>query len=98
DELHHAGIAEIALTEIEHDEVLQHQKETLVGRFVEAELLFELLDEFGVEALGAAVLRGGGINRRAALRTAPAEVAALAGAGDTGARAGIGTRKLRDHT
>ena len=65
-----------------------------MGRLVEAELYFELLDEFGVEALGAAIFRRGGVDRGATLRAAPAEIAALAGAGDTGARAGIGARKL----
>ncbi len=32
-----------------------HQEEALIGRLVEAELLFQAFDEFGIEALRAAI-------------------------------------------
>src|SRR5690606_3430885 len=44
DELHHADVAEIALSEIERQVIPHHDIEALVGRLVEAELLFEALD------------------------------------------------------
>jgi hypothetical protein len=56
DQLQHRHIAEIALPEIEHGVALEHQEETLMRRLVEAKLLFQLLDELGVEALRAAIL------------------------------------------
>src|SRR3972149_869868 len=43
-------------SEIETRVVPQHQAEALQRRLVEAELLLQLLDEFRIEALGAAVL------------------------------------------
>ncbi len=51
DQFQHRHIAEIALPEIEHGVVPDHQEEAFVRRLVEAELLFQLLDEFRVEAL-----------------------------------------------
>src|SRR6202008_1449529 len=56
DELDHAGVAEIALAEIEGRKIPDHQPEALPGRLVEAELLLEALDELGIEALRAAIL------------------------------------------
>src|SRR6516162_7402748 len=55
DELENGGVAKIALAEIEPRIVPQHQEKALVGWLVEAELLLQALDEFRVEALGAAV-------------------------------------------
>ncbi len=95
DQLQHAGVAEKALAEIEGGEIPQHQAEALIGRLVEAELLLQILDEFRVEPLGAAIL---GIHavRRAALRLAArTEIAALR-ARDARCRAGIAARDLRD--
>src|SRR5262250_1360849 len=71
DELQHADIAEITLAEIEAHIVPQHDEEALVSRLVKAELLFEALDEGGVEPLRAAVLGidlGRGPARRGAAR------------------------------
>ena len=67
-------------------------------RLVEAELHLELLDEVRIEALGAAILRGRGVDLRAALHLAArAEVAALAGSRYPGACAGVGAGELGDH-
>jgi hypothetical protein len=58
-------------------------------RLVEAELDLELLDEFGVEPLRAAVFRADRIEARGALGLpARAEIAA-GGPGDARARAGV---------
>src|ERR1700692_1375225 len=57
DQLQHADVAEIALAEIEARIVPHHDEKTLIGRLVEAELLFQTLDELGIEALGAAIFR-----------------------------------------
>ena len=96
DELQNGGVAEIALAEIEAGVVPQHQEEALVGRLVEAELLFQALDEFRVEALGAAIFGGRRIHGAAARLPARAEVAARR-ARDARGRAGIGAGQLRDH-
>src|SRR5262249_17071531 len=82
DELEDGGVAEIALAEIEARIVPQHQEKALIGRFVEAELLLQALDEFRVEALSAAVF---GVDR-------------VDGAGAAGlrARAEITARRTRD--
>ena len=95
DELDHAGVAEIALAEIEGRKIPDHQPEALVGRLVEAELLFQALDEFGVEALRAAILGtdiAAGSHLPLPART---EVAALR-TRDARCRAGIAARDLRD--
>src|SRR5689334_12770762 len=76
DQLQYADIAEIALSEVKADVIPEHQPKALVGRLVEAELLFELLDEFGIETLRAPVLRARRVDLRGALRhAAAAEVA-----------------------
>ena len=55
-----------------------------------------LLDELGIEALGAAILRVGGIELGGALHlTAGAEIAAADP--EMRAVAGVGARELRDH-
>src|SRR4029453_11838440 len=78
DQLEHADVAEIALAEIEAREIPHHQRKTLRRRLVEAELHFQLFDEFGIQSLCAAVFRAdGGIGRRADL-TALAEIAPAA--------------------
>src|SRR5262249_61874007 len=51
DQLNHADIAEIALAEIEAGVVPHHQQEGIWRGLVEAELLFQILDQFGIEAL-----------------------------------------------
>ena len=88
DQVDHRDVAEIALAEIEADIVPQHQAEALERRLVEAELLFELGDEFGVEPLCAAVFGRAfaafaEARRRRAVAAAAADavagVAALAG-------------------
>src|SRR5207244_243944 len=58
DELENGGVAKIALAEIEARIIPQHDEEALVGRLVEAELLLQALDEFGIEALRAAIFGG----------------------------------------
>ena len=90
DQLQHAHVAEIALAEIEPQIVPQHQREAFMRRLVEAELLFQLCDKSGVEALRAAILRRHGFDLRAGLASTRPEVAAGRAAG---ARAcpGIGT-------
>src|SRR4029077_1231991 len=76
DQLQHTDVAEITLAEIEADVVPQHDSEALIGRLVEAELLFELLDKFRIEALRAAILGRDRVDARTALRqAAAAEVA-----------------------
>ncbi len=57
DQLQDADIAEIALSEVKANVVPEHQRKALVGRLIEAELLFKLLDELGIETLRATVLR-----------------------------------------
>ena len=97
DQLQHADVAEIALAEIEADVIPQHDAEALVGRLVEAELLFQLLDEFRIEPLRAAVFRGHRVDARAALRHAAAAEIAAGRAGNARGRAGIGAGELGDH-
>ena len=67
-----------------------------MGRLVEAELRFELLDELRVEPLRAAIAGGGvaGTRARAAGALPRREVAAAAG--DAGGGAGILPLQLRD--
>ena len=72
DQLEHARVAEIALAEIEAEIVPHHHEEALVGRLVEAELLLQALDEFGIEALRAAIFGGRrDVARRAARPARP---------------------------
>src|SRR5262249_56590009 len=73
DQLQHADIAKVALAEIKQQEVLDHQQEALVRRSVEAELLFQPLDEIGVQSLRAAVF-GGGIAARGARLVGGSEI------------------------
>ena len=95
DQLQHADVAEIALAEIEAREIPQHQREAFRRRLVEAELLFQALDEIGIEPLRAAVFRPDGIAGRAGL-AARAEIAAGRARNPRGA-AGVGAAELRDH-
>src|SRR5580704_1729907 len=94
DELDHGDVAEIALAEIEARVVAEHDEKALIGRLVEAELLFQALDEFRVEPLGAAIFRID-VALGAGLHAARAEVAA-GGAGDARGRPGIAAGELRD--
>ena len=97
DQLQHADVAEIALAEIEAGVIPQHQEKALMRRLVEAELLFQALDEFGIEPLRAAIFRGRGVEPLSALRlSARAEIAARR-AGNARGRAGVGAGQLRDH-
>jgi hypothetical protein len=98
DQLQHADVAEIALAEIEARVVPQHQAEALQRRLVEAELLFELLDELRVEPLRAAIFRVDALVADAALAARhAAEVAAGAPAGDARRGVDVGALQLRDH-
>ena len=65
-------------------------------RLVEAELLFQLLDEVLAQSLRAAIFRVRRIELPGALQLARAEIAA-GRAGDARGRAGVGAGKLRDH-
>src|SRR4029078_5475625 len=67
DQLQDADIAEIALSEVKADVVPEHQRKARVGRLIEAELLFELLDELGIETLRATVLRARRVDLRGPL-------------------------------
>src|SRR5690606_3358923 len=62
DQIHHRDVAKVALTEIETDVVPDHQQEAFMRRLVEAELLFQLLNELGVKALRTAIA---GVDARA---------------------------------
>ena len=53
----HRHVAIIALAEIEGRIVAHQNPEPFQRRLVEAVLLFQLLDEFGIEALRAAIAR-----------------------------------------
>ncbi len=64
-------------------------------RLVEAELLFQFLDEFRVQPLRAAILRGGGIHAAAGNGGPAGKVAALPG--NTGGGGHVIAGKLRDH-
>ena len=55
DQLQHRRIAEIGAAEVEHRVIADHQPEPLQRRLVEAELLFDFGDEFGIEPLRAAI-------------------------------------------
>ena len=94
DQLQHADVAEIAFAEVEAREIPQHQRETFRRRLVEAELLFQALDEIGIEPLRAAILGIDGVAGCADL-TAIAEIAARRAGNPRGA-AGIGAGELRD--
>src|SRR5690606_14835995 len=59
DQVDHGNVAEIALAEIEAGIVPNHQAEALERWLVEAELLLQLGDEFGIEPLRAAIPRIG---------------------------------------
>ena len=94
DQLQHADVAEIALAEIEPRKIPHHQRKAFRRRLVEAELLFQALDEFGIEPLRAAVLRSDGIAGYADL-AARAEIAAAPG--NPGSAAGVRAAELRDN-
>ena len=81
DQVDHALIAEVAGAEVELQILLQHLEEALVGGLVEAVQTLDLLDEFGIEALGAAVA-----GALAAARRSPATALHLAAAGPADAR------------
>ena len=57
DQLEHRNVAIVALAEIEGRIVAHQDPEPLPGRLVEAVLLLQLLDEFRIEALRAAIAR-----------------------------------------
>jgi hypothetical protein len=94
--MEHRDVAEIALAEIEGEVVAQHHEEADIGRLVEAELLLELLDEFRIEPLSAAVFAG---HAGIALGGGSIGAAGLAGvrAADAGGGADIGALKLSQH-
>jgi len=83
------------VAEVEARIIPQHDEKALIGRLVEAELLFQALDEFGIEALRAAIFRVE-VHLRAALHPAARAEIAARGAGDARSRAGIGAGELRD--
>src|SRR5205807_10210958 len=83
-----AAVTEEATAASEGRIVLQHQHKAFERRLVEAVLLFELLDEGGVEAASAAVL-GLGVARLVAKFAA--------GAADPLRRRDVGALQLRDH-
>src|SRR5580700_5070370 len=93
DQLDHGDVAKIALAEIEAQIVAEHDEKALIGRLVEAELLFQAFDEFRVEPLGAAIFRID-VALRALHAAARAEVAG--GAGNARGRPGIAAGELRD--
>src|SRR5207244_8787875 len=97
DELENGGVAKIALAEVEARIIPQHDEEALVGRLVEAELLLQALDEFGIEALRTAIFRGHRIDRDGAAGLAAGAKIAAGAAGDARGRAGIGAGELRNH-
>ena len=87
DEVEHAGVAEIALAEIEAEIVPQQQAEALIGGLVEAELLLQHGDEFGVEPLRAAIFRRRRhIAGNAALAGLPGEISTAAAESRRGPR------------
>src|SRR3984885_11299878 len=86
DQLDHGDVAKIALAEIKAQIVTEHDEKSLIGRLVEAELLFQAFDEFGGEPLGAAIFRID-VALGAALHAARAEIAG--GAGNARGRPGI---------
>src|SRR6185369_10793449 len=97
DQLQYADIAEIAFSKIKADVIPEHQPKALVGRLVEAKLLFKLLDELGVETLCAPVLRARRIDLRGPLRHAAAAEVASRRAGNARRCAGLGSRQLGNH-
>src|SRR6185312_373986 len=97
DQLQDADIAEIALSEVKADVVPEHQRKALVGRLIEAELLFELLDELGIETLRATVLRARRVDLRGPLRHAAAAEVTSRRPGNTRRCAGFSTGQLGNH-
>ena len=93
DQLDDADVAEIALAEIEARIVPQHQEKALIGRLVEAELLFQALDEGGIEPLRAAIF-GVDLHLRGAAGALGAEI--TTGTGDARGCAGVAAGELRD--
>ena len=80
DEAQHGGVAEIAAAEVEGGVVLHHQEEAFGGGLVEAELLFQLLDEFRIKPLRAAIARIGGLRLQAGAHVIGARADAPGGA------------------
>ena len=78
------------------DEVPQHQEEALVGRLVEAELLFQLLMNSGSRPCAPRYFELTASTCEPPCAAARAEVAARR-AGDARGRAGVGAGELRDH-
>src|SRR5262249_29724739 len=83
----------IAPAEIESREIPHHQGEAFRRWLVEAELLFQLLDEIRIEPLRSPIFRVDDICG-GARGTARAEIALAAG--NTRGAAGVGAGKLRD--
>src|SRR5262249_61946514 len=96
DELQNGSVAKVALAEIKTQIIPHHEKEALVGRLVEAELLLQSLDEFGVEALRAAILGAHRVGCAGAARLAARAEIAARGAGDARGRARVGAGELGD--
>ena len=91
----HAHVAEVALAEVEAQVVPEHEKKALVGGLVEAELLLQAFDEFGIEPLCTTIF-GVDIELPARLqRPARAEVAA-GRAGNARGRPGVVSGQLGD--
>jgi hypothetical protein len=55
DQIQHRNVTEIAVAKIEAGIVPEHLEEAFEWRLVEAELLFQLLDEFRIQPLRAAI-------------------------------------------
>ena len=73
----------------------EHDEKAFIGRLIEAELLFQTFDEFGIEPLRATVFRVH-IHLRAALRRAACAKVAAGGTGNARRRTGIGAGELGD--
>src|SRR5262245_801674 len=76
DQLQHADVSEVAFSEVEAHIIPEHQRKALIGRLVEAELLLEFLDEFGIETLCPTILGVRRVDLRGPLRATATKVAA----------------------
>ena len=94
DKLDDADVAKIAVAEIEARIVPEHLEKAHIGGLVEAELLFQALDEFGIETLRAAIF-GIEVHLGGAVGALGAEVST--GTGDARGCAGVAAGELRDH-
>jgi hypothetical protein len=98
DQLDHGHVAEVALAEIERQVILHHQQEALGRRLVEPELLFEALDEFGIQPLRAAILRGDAVTRPLAKLALIAAAERIAASAAQSLRSrNVAPRQLGDH-